>query len=234
MSGDYWLARWERGETGFHQDAVNASLQRFWPRLRCGPGDEVFVPLCGKTGDMLWLRRQGCRVLGVELSGVAIRAFFEEAGLAPRRIPLAGDGEDGGFEAFEVFEADGIRLLRGDCFDLTDTHLAGMRAVYDRAALIALPPGERARYAGHLLRILPSAAPILLVTLDYPQPEMEGPPFAVSAAEVEALYGGHGDVRLLVQQDILSGEPRFQARGLSWLRESAFLVEPRRTGTIRP
>lgn len=215
MNRDFWLERWERKETGFHQDEINPCLRQHWPELHLAEGSEVFVPLCGKSRDMLWLREQGHAVLGVELSPLAVQAFFEENGLSPQRTKG---------ERFDSYEADGIRILCGDFFDLRRDDLAKVEAVYDRASLIALPPEMRERYARHLLNILPPATQILLVTLDYPQTEMSGPPFAVSAAEVEALYRRHAGIRLLAQLDVLEQNPRFRERGLSKLQENIFLL----------
>jgi thiopurine S-methyltransferase len=102
--------------------------------------------------------------------------------------------------------------------------MAQVRAVYDRASLVALPPEMRERYARHLVEILPSGAQVLLVTFDYPQEEMPGPPFAVSVEEVRALYGSQAEVRLLMQADILDREPRFKARGVTRMQENIFLL----------
>lgn len=215
MKKDFWLERWERKETGFHQDEINPYLRLHWPELHLTEGCEVFVPLCGKSRDMLWLREQGHAVLGVELSPIAVRAFFEECGHAPHRATVG---------KFDCCEADGIRILCGDFFDLSKDDLAKVGAVYDRASLVALPPEMREAYASHLLGILPPATRILLVTFDYPQAEMPGPPFAVSAGEVEALYRERAEVRLLAQADVLAQNPRFRERGLSRLQESIFLL----------
>lgn len=215
MNRDFWLERWERKETGFHQDEINPYLRQHWPELHLAEGSEVFVPLCGKSRDMQWLREQGHAVLGVELSPLAVQAFFEENGLSPQRTKG---------ERFDSYEADGIRILCGDFFDLGKNDLAGVKAVYDRASLIALPPEMRERYVRHLVNILPPATQILLVTLDYPQAEMSGPPFAVSAAEVEALYRKHAGIRLLAQADVLEQNPRFRERGLSRLQENISLL----------
>ena len=217
MKKDYWLERWEREETGFHQNEINPYLRQYWQELRLAYGSEVFVPLCGKSRDMLWLREQGHAVLGVEFSAMAIQAFFKENGYIPHHVTG---------EKFDRYEAEGIRIPCGDFFDLGKEDLAKTSAVYDRASVVALPPEMRERYARHLLSILPPATQILLVTFDYPQPEMEGPPFAVSPGEVEALYQRHADIRLLKQMDILAQEPRFQKRGLSRLQESIFLLTP--------
>ena len=215
MKKDYWLQRWEREETGFHKHEINSYLRQHWQALHLAPGSEVFVPLCGKSRDMSWLSEQGYPVLGVELSAIAVQAFFQESGRTPQYI--AG-------ERFDRYETDGIRVRCGDFFALGKDDLSNVKAVYDRAALVALSPETRELYVRHLLGILPPATQILLLTFDYPQPEMPGPPFAVSSGEVEALYHGHAAIRLLAQRDVLAQEPRFQERGLSRLEEGVFLL----------
>ncbi len=215
MNKEFWLERWERSEIGFHQGEINPYLLRFWSELKIASGGEVFVPLCGKSLDLLWLRQQGHQVLGVELSPIAVRDFFVENGMA---LAHSRSGQ------FDCCEADGIRILCGDFFDLRKEDMAKVGAVYDRASLIALPPEMRARYARHLVDILPSATQILLVTVDYPQAEMLGPPFAVSVSEVEALYGKYAEIRLLAQEDVLAQNPRFRQRGVSRMQENIFLL----------
>lgn len=219
MKKDFWLERWERKETGFHQSDINPYLRRYWHGLHLARNTEVFVPLCGKSSDLLWLRQQGHTVLGVELSAIAAQAFFEENGYIPHRFASG---------KFDCYEADGIRILCGDFFDLDKADITGVGAAYDRASLVALPPDMRERYARHLVSILPTATQILLITFDYPQPEMPGPPFAVSPGEVEALYRPHAEICHLAQLDVLSQNKRFQERGLSQLQENIFLM------TLRP
>ena len=167
--------------------------------------------LCGKSKDMIWLRKQGFRVLGVELSDIAVQAFYKENGYVPKHIV---DGK------FDRYEADDIRILCGDFFDLSKDDLSNVSAVYDRAALIALPHELRIRYARHLVSILPPATQVLLITVDYPQMEMQGPPFSVSSGETKTLFTGHAKALLLTQMDVLAQNPRFQQRGLSRLREN--------------
>lgn len=218
MEKDFWLERWQRGEIGFHQDEINPYLRQYWSTLNLAPGTPVFVPLCGKSRDLLWLRQQGHPVLGVELSPLAVEAFFTENELVPQHSRS---------HAFDCCVADGLRLLCGDFFDLGKADLAGVGAVYDRASLVALPPEMRTRYARHTLELLPAGTPVLLVTFDYPQHEMAGPPFAVTPAEVHALFGNQADVTLLAQEDVLAQNPRFRERGLSRLRENIFLLATR-------
>jgi len=213
MEKSFWHARWQANEIGFHQAEINAHLQNYWPTLHVAAGGCVFVPLCGKSRDMLWLAGQGQRVLGVELSPIAVADFFEENALT---FSAQADTR------FVRRQADEITLLEGDFFDLTPADAQGVTAVYDRASLIALPPPMRQRYAQQMAALLPSGVPVLLIALDYPPQEMDGPPFAVSAVEVAALFAVDFHIEPLGGQDILMDNPRFQARGLTRLDEQVF------------
>lgn len=215
MKKEFWLERWERAEIGFHQNEINPYLLRFWDALSHPAGSEVFVPLCGKSRDMVWLREQGHQVLGVELSAIAVEDFFKENGQSPTHSKLG---------KLTCCEAEGIRVLCGDFFDVSKAEVAQVRAVYDRASLVALPPEMRERYASHLAEILPAGTQILLITFDYSQAEMQGPPFAVSVNEVESRYSQFAEVRLLAQEDVLAQNPRFKQRGMTWMQENVFLL----------
>ncbi|HSJ48296.1 MAG TPA: thiopurine S-methyltransferase [Gammaproteobacteria bacterium] len=216
MDPDFWHARWRNSEIGFHQEEINLHLQNFWAQTGAAAGSTVFVPLCGKSRDLLWLREQGHPVLGVEISPIAVEAFFEENRLA------AVQANQGPFTRWEY---EGLVILCGDYFDLQPADLTAVGATYDRASLIALPPAMRQRYAEHSIRLLPAATPTLLVTLEYPQQEMDGPPFSVSESEVRTLFAGRRQVTRLFQQSILAENPRFQARGLSRLEEKAYRIQ---------
>ncbi len=215
MHEDFWQARWARDEIGFHLDEVNPYLLRYWSQLSAQSGERVLVPLCGKTLDLRWLAAQGLQVLGVELSRKAIEDFFVEQGLEPQ-IEEQG--------AFVRFRVDAIELWCGDFFALTAADVEQCHLFYDRAALIALPLEMRQRYAAHLQAILPQACRGLLVTLDYPQEQMNGPPFAVPAEQVQAFYDDCWDVRLLARDDVLGENWRFLQRGLTRLEELVFTV----------
>lgn len=216
MHEEFWHERWERNEIAFHQEDINAHLKRFWGRLGLPRGAQVFAPLCGKSRDMAWLAGQGYPVLGVELSPRAVAAFYQEHHWQPESW-RQGD--------YQVWEAGGVRILCGDFFALQAEDLAGVAGVYDRASLIALPPAMRQAYARQLVAIVPEAAPILLVTLEYPQDAMRGPPFAVTEPEVRALYELSHTIELLFHHDALAENPRFQRR-LSRLEEKVYLLRP--------
>lgn len=215
MEKDYWLERWEQEEIGFHQSDINPYLCQYWKELHLSQGSEVFVPLCGKSRDMLWLREQGYMVLGVELSTIGIQTFFKENGFTPNYIHS---------EKFNRYEANSICILGGNFFDLDKKDLAKVSAVYDRASLVALPLDMRESYVRHLLGILPPASQILLVTFDYSQSEMSGPPFSVSVSEVDELYSEHAKICLVARLDVLERYPRFHERGVSKLQENIFLL----------
>lgn len=215
MNPDFWHERWQSRQIGFHRDEVHPYLTQFWPTLGIARGSRVFVPLCGKSRDMLWLRAQGYEVVGVEISRLAVEAFFEENGLQP------SVSEQG---SFHVYETEGLRICCGDFFALTAADLSGASAVYDRASLVALPPEMRRAYAEHLAGLLTPGTKTLLVAFEYPQHEMDGPPFSVDEMEVRALYAGHCAISLLQATDILSDEPRFRARGVSRLHEKVYML----------
>ena len=218
MDPTFWHQRWRDNQIGFHQDAPTPLLLAHWAAVGAPAGTRVFVPLCGKSRDLAWLAAQGHRVLGVELSPLAVAQFFAEHDLRPEvRESRYGRHHTAG----------PIELVCGDAFALDAEALADCGAVYDRAALIALPPAMRRRYAGELYARLPRGCRGLLVTLEYPPEEKAGPPFPVGADEVRSLYGRDWDLALLERRDILAGQPRFQAEGVTALHTSAWRLQRR-------
>lgn len=191
MDADFWHNRWQEGRIGFHQSDVNEFLKCWWSSLKLPVKSTVFVPLCGKSKDMLWLAAQGHRVIGVELSEIAARDFFAEQNVQPD-IEQAGD--------FVRYSANGVTIWCGDFFDLKPTDLEGVAAVFDRAALIALPKNMRLRYAEHLRALLPVGCQLLLVGMEYDESRLSGPPFNVPWAEISALFDHQGVLKILSEQ----------------------------------
>jgi thiopurine S-methyltransferase len=218
MDKAFWQERWQRRDIGFHQQQIHAQLLRFWPTLGLQQGSAVFVPLAGKSRDMVWLATQGHRIIGVELSDVAVGEFFREGAQTPKRTRVG---------AFEISSAGPFELYCGDFFDLTSEILKDVVAVYDRAALIALPPDMRARYAETLSRILPPQAVILLITIDYPEGEIIGPPFPVTDDEVRGLFGSAFEIKILEARDGLAASDNLKKRGVTRLQETASLLRRR-------
>jgi thiopurine S-methyltransferase len=218
MEQDFWEQRWARCEIGFHQSQVHALLQKFWPTLELAKGSKVFVPLCGKSRDMVWLAAQGHDVIGSELSELAVRDFFAESGLVPT---VSREG------AFQVFRGGRYTIHQGDFFALSSACLHGTVACYDRAAMIALPPEMRSRYAEKLTSILPAEAAIFAIAIEYPDGEIQGPPFSVPRDEVQALYCEHFDIAILEARDGLSTSDNLKRRGVTRLEEIAYLMRRR-------
>lgn len=179
MESAFWHERWENQQIGFHQPHTHELLLKYFSGV-VKPGAKVFVPLCGKSKDMLWLLEKGYRVFGVELSELAARQFFEENQLKPR-VTQRGD--------FKEYALDELVIWVGDFFKLAKSDLADIDAWYDRAAMIALPPEMRQRYVQQLCEQLPEQAKGLLITLQYPDGYRDGPPFSVLEGEVEVGYG---------------------------------------------
>ena len=217
MEADFWNQRWEDDKIAFHQGHVNAMLEAHVGQLALEYGARVLVPLCGKAVDMRWLIDQGYQVVGVELSPIAVRDFFEE-----QNIPWQVRNADG----FTVYEGESVTLWCRDFFSVTHEALGEFAAVYDRAALIALPDETRSRYVDTLLQVVGSAAPILLLTYEYPESEMEGPPFSVGIEEVRRRFANRRTVTVLESRDVVDQEHGLRQRGLTSLTEHAFLIRP--------
>jgi thiopurine S-methyltransferase len=220
MEIDFWQLRWQNEETGFHQPEVNPYLAHYYGHLGPPPASRsklrVFVPLCGKSMDMLWLSQNGYSVVGVEVSEIAVEAFFTENGL-PLEKQVQG--------THTRYSSGNIEIWQGDFFALTPEQLGDITDVYDRASLIALPPSMRKDYASKMLELLPAAARVLLVTLTYPQAEMDGPPFSVTEEEVRGLYEPHCSIEKLAVKNTLELEPRFKQKGLTSLYETAYKLK---------
>lgn len=219
MEAEFWQQRWREGRIGFHRAEVMPLLQKHWPALALPANSKVFVPLAGKSLDMIWLAAQGHRVLGVELSPLAVEHFFQENQLQAQvhESPLGTH-----------FVAGAIEMICGDVFAMDAAALADCKAVYDRAALIALPAEMRRRYANGPYASLPPGCRGLLITLEYPPEEKQGPPFPVDAEEVERLFSPRWQAHLLEQRDILADEPGFAAEGVTALSTSVWKLEDHR------
>jgi thiopurine S-methyltransferase len=213
VDNQHWLDRWQEDRIGFHESSVNRHLQNWLPRFAPAPGSRVFMPLCGKAVDIRWIAQQGFTVIGIELSQIAIEAFFEENSL---------DFEYRESDRFGIYQSANITLLQGDFFDLNDADLHNCQLTYDRAALIALERDDRPRYYDHMLSILPAGCDMLLISLEYDQAEMSGPPFSVPTDEILQRYSNAFSIQTLETSNIIDERPRWRKVGLSALQESVF------------
>lgn len=195
MDPQFWHDRWQEDRIGFHRDSVNPMLVDHIDRLDLEPGARIFLPLCGKTRDIAWLLGRGHAVVGAELSAIAIDQLFEDLGVVP---------ETHRESALQRRSAPGLDILVGDIFDVDMAALGPVAAVFDRAALVALPSPMRPDYARHLHAIT-AGAPQLLVSFEYDQSQIEGPPFSVPAEEIRALYGADYRIERLQTKPVAGG-----------------------------
>lgn len=212
MKPSFWRRIWDEDLIGFHRSDVHPALKRFWPEART---DDVFVPLCGKTLDMHWLAERGHRVTGIELDERAIQAFFDEWGVVPD-----ADKPDG---ALSHYRAHGITLLGGDFFAWRPSER--FQLFYDRAALVALPESMRRDYLAHLADCIAPGGEGLLLSFEYPQETMDGPPFSVP--ETEVMAQPWFEVQLLERKEVLQSHPGLAQRGVGALNEVAYWLRRR-------
>lgn len=211
----FWHDKWQQQQIGFHQQSINPYLIKFLPQLSLSAHAQIFVPLCGKSLDMHYLTEQGYQVLGCELDASAIDQYLQEQQL---QYTHSSDSD------FNYFDAPQIRLVQGDFFKLAPQQLSRLDGFYDRAALIAWPDEMRRQYAQKLAQLIPAGISGLLVTLDYPQAELAGPPFAVSDTWLQQHMAADFEIELLQSLDVLAENPRFVKKQVSWLNESVYML----------
>ena len=215
MNTHYWHEKWHTNKIGFNQKDPNLMMQRYFKTLALEPGGRIFVPLCGKSVDMLWLMKQGYEVIGVEVNEQACKAFFEDNNLTPSITKLG---------AFQVYSNDQVTLFTGDFFKLKTPLLGIIDAVYDRAALIALPIELRQRYVAHLSTLLTPQTSVFLITISYDQHEMQGPPFSVDEQEVEQLFSVQFNVKQLYSRAYTQIPEHLHAKGLLQAKEEVYCL----------
>lgn len=216
MRKRFWDERWRCNEIGFHKPEVHHYLESYFHCLNARPGDNVFVPLCGKSLDLVWLCDQGLEVVAVEWNRIAVEAFFEENALA---AVVTNRG------ALQIWRAPGISVFLGDFFSLDQEDLSGAHLAYDRAALVALPPDMRQAYAIRMTELLPEKSRLLLVANHYDSAEEDGgPPFSVSPSEVFDLFGDGFTVEKLCSQETIRAHPGLRSRGLTAFHDAVYLL----------
>lgn len=217
MDPSFWLERWQQMQIGFHQKATEPLLQKHWPALGLAAGSTVFVPLCGKSVDMVWLAAQGHRIVGNELSQIAIDDFFAALNLTPEARTES---------EFTVKSAGPYELWCGDFFALPPHATKTVRAIYDRAALVALPPDMRQRYGHKLIELCNSIDNALLITLEYDQSIVNGPPHSVPQAEIQSHFTPNWRVMEIDREQTEAPNPRFKEHGIEIVDQAAYKMTP--------
>lgn len=207
MDATFWHERWQTNQIGFHKSEVNPLLLRHASRLSLNKGQTVFVPLCGKTKDLVWWRDQGLKVTGVELSPIACDDFFREEKITYTK-------------SHHHYQSESIDLYQQDIFTFKAPQ--GFDFIYDRAATIALPESMRPGYIEKIKSLMEPSTKLLLLTIEYPQDKVPGPPFSVSEAEIRKAFSGM-QTELLEAKSGPLDNPRFQNLEVS---EKVFLISP--------
>jgi len=210
---DYWIKRWKEGKTGFHQADVNPKIIEYRARFIDENTSRIYLPLCGKSQELQWLANQDLEVVGSDVSSIAFQTFFEE-----QERPFSIQNG--------VYTSGNIRLHEADFFKLGRSEIGQFDAIYDRAAMVAIDNARHEAYADRLLKLLVPGGRILLISFNYDPAEMAGPPFSLSDETIRFVFGD-AHIELLEQNDILTDEPKFEARGLTWLKESVWLIKAR-------
>ncbi|MFN8673107.1 MAG: thiopurine S-methyltransferase [Candidatus Sericytochromatia bacterium] len=195
MDKDFWLTRWEQREIAFHGNEANPLLINNFEKLGLKEESTIFVPLCGKTLDIAWLLAKGHKIIGCELVETAIKELFEELNLIPKITELG---------TIKHYSYENLDIFVGDVFELTKEHLGKIDAIYDRAALVALPYDLRIKYTKHLIDIT-EKAPKLLVVYEYDQEKLDGPPFSITDEEVKKHYEGIYTINCLSKNEVEGG-----------------------------
>ena len=218
MDSLFWHDRWQNNEIGFHTEEPHHLLQKLFDRLGLRSADKVFVPLCGKSLDLVWLQSQGLHVVGIELSQLALESFIDENQL---------NGTWSVADGMPCFLGKQFTLFCGDFFQLSGKDLPEVRAVYDRGSLVALPPVMRQRYAVHLTSLVSTGCRILQISYEYDQRETHGPPFSVPYDEILELFGKNFKIQKLIAENNLWSHQALAARGVTQLEEFAVMLTRR-------
>lgn len=209
MDTNFWQQKWDKNEIGFHKNEANPILIKHIDNLYLEKGSRIFIPLCGKTIDISWLLSNGFKVVGVELVDIAIKQLFEDLKVEYQILEK---------EDFKHYFSENIDIFVGDCFKLTSKMIGKIDAIYDRAALVALPEEMRKQYTAHLIDITQNA-PKLLITFEYEQSEMQGPPFSIPKDEIIEHYKKVYNIKHLETIDVTGS-----LRGSFSVKENVWLL----------
>ena len=220
MNPEFWQTRWQEKRIGFNQSEVNPLLTKYFNHLNVPAGGRVFVPLCGKSIDMAWLTAQGYNVVGVELIETAVQEFFGEQNIVPTVYQHADNPTIKSYQG--QLAGRTITLWVADIFALTAEDIGFVDAVYDKAALIALPADMRMKYSEQVRQLSDTAdkkfAPQLLITLNYDQNKKNGPPFSISSEQIQQYYGEYYQINELINEPATIGSaPELTVTEHVWL-----------------
>lgn len=195
MEASFWHQKWGDNQIGFHESEANALLVRHFDSLNLKQDARIYLPLCGKTRDIAWMLDKGYQVVGAELSEIAIKQLFKDLDAEPE-ISVVSE--------LTHYHAEGIDMYVGDIFEVSADILGPVDAIYDRAALVALPPETRVKYAKHLQDTTGNAKQ-LVICFQYDQSLMTGPPFSIVGEEIQKHYAADYEITNLETCEVEGG-----------------------------
>ncbi|WNC69858.1 thiopurine S-methyltransferase [Thalassotalea nanhaiensis] len=213
MKQQFWHDCWDNTHIGFHQDELQPLLVEYFPDLLEPQDSRIFVPLCGKTSDLLFFADR-FKVIGNELSAVACRDFFLENQLTPQVKESL---------SFNIYQQGNIELYQGDFFALNSKQFQPFDWIYDRAALIAFPEEMRVAYVQHINRFISAQTRVFLLTLEFPKDEIQGPPFSVDEDEVMRLFNGC-KITKVTERDLTGQKFARRKLAVSSLTEKLYII----------
>jgi len=212
-----WVDVWQQNNIEFHEGHYNQDLLDYQHHLGNLQDKNVFIPFCGKSQDMLWFQEQGANVIGIELSSIAVEAFFSKNHFDYRCHQSQNP-------PFMLFKRDRITLFCGDFFQLPPKNIKSIDIVYDRGALVALPKETRLLYVNKLTTLIPSGCYVVLNTIEFNTANEASPPYSVSPKEIQTLYSKDYKIQLLHHEKNATVPTHLKSRHLRNYQRRIYLL----------
>ncbi|KAM9307702.1 putative thiopurine S-methyltransferase [Gastrophryne carolinensis] len=169
---DNWKRNWEIGKIVFHEKEKHPLLVEFLDEMINGRQKlNIFFPLCGKNVDMKWLAEKGHTIVGVDISEIGLKQFFEE-----QSVPFVEEAVPD-IPGAKVFKStsENISLYCCSIYQISDSVIGKFDGIWDRGSLVAINLIERQRYVDIMLSLLNQDCRYLLITVDFNPALIQGP-----------------------------------------------------------
>ena len=215
MSNKIWKDKWKRNDIAFHQSTSNHLLKKYISQLNISAGADILVPLCGKSLDMNILANLGYNVIGIELSNIAIKAYFEALNVKPTREK---------YKRFITWKYKNTEIWCGDIFDLTKKEIGHIGVLYDNTSLTAFSPDIRPQYVQHFHDMLSEKNQILLITTETPDETQINSAMTIDD-EIQSLYERQYHITLLHGERVITHDPEQPDEAKRPMEEKVYILE---------
>ena len=172
MPLDFWSQVWQEGTIRFHQKDYNSQMISFFKDMDL-KGKSVFIPLAGKTKDILFFLEKRSFVTAIEFVESAIIDFFKENNIHYTKKDSTYFAPNLTFHCMDYFK-----------FEVS----APFDVLYDRASQVVFNSELRPAYYDHMKTLISPQTIVLLAAIDHSGPSDYGPPYKISPAEVTEAY----------------------------------------------